>query len=198
MKAEWGQKLTVFLKNRKKEQIVTILLIAALAVVIFLPTPDAERKKKADTGTEALSAVQEVAQAESDTEQTRHRMEDELSNILSKVEGVGSVQVAITLETTGKKTVEKDAPDSSSSLSATTGDGSQESMSAATEEKTVYTTESDGAQVPYVVSETLPQVRGVLVIAEGGGDPVIIEEIQEAVMALFHLEAHKIKVMKKK
>jgi len=49
-----------------------------------------------------------------------------------------------------------------------------------------------------VVSETLPQVRGVLVIAEGGGDPVIIEEIQEAVMALFHLEAHKIKVMKKK
>ena len=49
-----------------------------------------------------------------------------------------------------------------------------------------------------MVSETLPQVRGVLVIAEGGGDPVIIEEIQEAVMALFHLEAHKIKVMKKK
>ena len=116
MKAEWGQKLTVFLKNRKKEQIVTILLIAALAVVIFLPTPDAERKKKTDTGTEAPSTVQETVQAESDTEQIRHRMEDELGNILSKVEGVGSVQVAITLETTGKKTVEKDAPDSSSSL----------------------------------------------------------------------------------
>lgn len=149
-------------------------------------------------GASDLGEALEAEQAENDTEQIRHRMEDELGDILSKVEGVGSVQVAITLETTGKKTVEKDVPDSTSSQSATTGDGSQESNSAATEEKTVYTTESDGAQVPYVVSETLPQVRGVLVIAEGGGDPVIIEEIQEAVMALFHLEAHKIKVMKKK
>ncbi len=198
MKSEWRQKLAVFLKNRKKEQIVTVLLIAALAVVIFLPTSDTGKRREADMGASDLGEALEAEQAENDTEQIRHRMEDELGDILSKVEGVGSVQVAITLETTGKKTVEKDVPDSTSSQSATTGDGSQESNSAATEEKTVYTTESNGAQVPYVVSETLPQVRGVLVIAEGGGDPVIIEEIQEAVMALFHLEAHKIKVMKKK
>lgn len=198
MKKEWGQRLTVFLKNRKKEQVVTLLLIAALAVVIFLPTSSGERKKEAEPQTDEPVAAQEEIRTESDVEQTRHRMEAELGAILSQVEGVGSVQVAITLETTGKKTVEKDAPDSSSRLSATTGDGSQESDSASTEEKTVYATESDGTQIPYVVSETLPQVRGVLVIAEGGGDPVIIEEIQEAVMALFHIEAHKIKVMKKK
>lgn len=198
MKKEWKQKLAFFLKNRKREQIVTVLLLAALAVVVFWPTPDTGKKKAAGPEAEEPAAVRETVQAESDTEQMRHRMEAELGDILSKVEGVGSVQVAITLETTGKKTVEKDVPDSSSSLSSTGGDGSQESTSASAEEKTVYTTESDGAQIPYVVSETLPQVRGVLVIAEGGGDPVIIEEIQEAVMALFHLEAHKIKVMKKK
>lgn len=198
MKGEWKQKLTFFLKNRKKEQVVTLLLIAALAVVVFLPASDTGKKKAVTPDAEEPDTARAAAQTENDTEQMRRRMEAELGDILSKVEGVGSVQVAITLETTGKKTVEKDVPDSSSSLSATTGDGSQESVSASAEEKTVYTTESDGAQVPYVVSETLPQVRGVLVIAEGGGDPVIIEEIQEAVMALFHLEAHKIKVMKKK
>ncbi|HCT90306.1 MAG TPA: stage III sporulation protein AG [Lachnospiraceae bacterium] len=198
MKTEWKQKLTLFFRSRKKEQVVTVLLIAALAVVIFLPASDTGKEKASGSQKDPVDTAPETVRAESDTEQLRHRMEDELGDILSKVEGVGSVQVAITLETTGKKTVEKDVPDSSSSLSATTGDGAQESTSAATEEKTVYTTESDGAQVPYVVSETLPQVRGVLVIAEGGGDPVIIEEIQEAVMALFHLEAHKIKVMKKK
>ena len=42
------------------------------------------------------------------------------------------------------------------------------------------------------------QVTGVLVSAEGGGDPVVVKNIQEAVMALFQLEAHKIKVMKMK
>ena len=42
------------------------------------------------------------------------------------------------------------------------------------------------------------QVTGVLVSAEGGGDPVVVKNIQEAVMSLFQLEAHKIKVMKMK
>ena len=42
------------------------------------------------------------------------------------------------------------------------------------------------------------EIRGVVVVAKGGGDPVIQRQIQEAVMALFHVEAHKIKVMKMK
>lgn len=42
------------------------------------------------------------------------------------------------------------------------------------------------------------QVTGVLVSAQGGGDPVVVKNIQEAVMSLFQLEAHKIKVMKMK
>lgn len=41
-------------------------------------------------------------------------------------------------------------------------------------------------------SEEYPAVRGVLVIAEGGGNPVTIQEIQEAVMALFQVGANKI------
>ena len=41
-------------------------------------------------------------------------------------------------------------------------------------------------------------MTGVLVSAEGGGDPVVVKNIQEAVMSLFQLEAHKIKVMKMK
>lgn len=41
-------------------------------------------------------------------------------------------------------------------------------------------------------------VKGVLIVAEGANDPVTVEKIQESVMALFQIEAHKIKVMKMK
>lgn len=41
-------------------------------------------------------------------------------------------------------------------------------------------------------------VQGVLVVAEGADDPVTVQKIQESVMALFQVEAHKIKVMKMK
>ena len=62
----------------------------------------------------------------------------------------------------------------------------------------MYEEKEDGSQTPYITSETFPEIRGVLVVAEGGDNPVLVQQIQEAVMALFHVEAHKIKVLKMK
>ena len=42
------------------------------------------------------------------------------------------------------------------------------------------------------------EVRGVLIAAEGASDPVVVQKIQQSVMALFQIEAHKIKIMKMK
>ena len=42
------------------------------------------------------------------------------------------------------------------------------------------------------------KVTGVLICAQGAEDSVTVRKIQEAVMALFQIEAHKIKVMKMK
>lgn len=42
------------------------------------------------------------------------------------------------------------------------------------------------------------KVTGVLIAAEGADDSVTVQNIQEAVMALFQVEAHKIKIMKMK
>ena len=39
-------------------------------------------------------------------------------------------------------------------------------------------------------------ITGVLIAAQGADDPVTVREIQQAVMALFQVEAHRIKVIK--
>ena len=41
------------------------------------------------------------------------------------------------------------------------------------------------------------RAKGVLVVAEGGGNAVVIRDITEAIQALFGVEAHKIKIMKR-
>ena len=63
-------------------------------------------------------------------------------------------------------------------------------------EETVYEENEDNGKIPYVTAETNPQVEGVLVIAEGGGNGYIKQEIIEAAQALFGIDAHKIKIMK--
>ena len=42
------------------------------------------------------------------------------------------------------------------------------------------------------------QVEGVVVVAENGGNAVVVKQITEVVGALFHVDAHKIKVIASK
>ena len=54
----------------------------------------------------------------------------------------------------------------------------------------------DKEESPYVTNQYLPDVEGVLVVAQGGGNAVTVSDISDAVMALFNIEPHKIKIVK--
>ena len=54
----------------------------------------------------------------------------------------------------------------------------------------------DGGQGVYSAGET--EVTGVLIVAEGADNAVTVQKIQQAVMALFQIDAHKIRIMKMK
>ena len=184
------EKFQAALRKMKKEQIVVWLLLLALVIVIFWP---------AGSGKETASGETEVPEQKAQEIQSQEEaMEQALADTLAQVDGVGAVRVALTLESTNRKIVEKDVPDSQSSETRTSGDETSENNSFSQEESTVYERDGSGAETPYVVSEEYPAVRGVLIVAEGGDNPVVVQEIQEAVMALFGVDAHKIKVMKMK
>lgn len=191
---EWQERMRLFLKSRKKEQLLTAFLVAAILLLAFWPSKSRDDSDSQKTAQSALTETQQTA----DTTDERKNLEDQLKRMLEQVEGVGLVDVAVTLESTGTKTVEKDVPDSSSSSEKSGGGESEKNESKSTEEETVFLEDADGTKTPYVIRETMPEVRGVLVIAQGADDPRIVAEIKEAAMALFHLEAHKIKVMKMK
>ena len=51
--------------------------------------------------------------------------------------------------------------------------GTRESESARQEESTVYITDSEGNRTPYISQTTQPEIEGVTVVAQGGGDALI-------------------------
>lgn len=55
---------------------------------------------------------------------------------------------------------------------------------------------SEDESVSFYGEESMPKVEGVLIAAKGAGNSVVERNIQQAVMALFPVEAHKIKIMK--
>ena len=126
-------------------------LLAAIGVVLLLPTGT----KK--TGEETEQPQETAARPAGDAG-------------LSVQDGVGAVHVVVTLESTGKKIVEKDVPTRSTTEENKKGEETGSVTSSSQDEATVYEKTQNGAETPYVVSEEYPAVRGVLVIAEGGDD----------------------------
>lgn len=171
MKGRWKDVLKKCWPPRK-DQLLILILLGLLLAVIAIPTEEKKQTEKADEPDETLDT-----ELPTDYET---RMEQRLEELLSQVEGMGRVRVMLTFEGTGEKQVEKDE---------------QFTADSSTEE-TIYEENEDNGKIPYVTAETNPQVEGVLVIAEGGGNAYIKQEIIEAAQALFGIDAHKIKIMK--
>ena len=191
---QWWEQIRSFGKQRKKEQLLTAVLVVVILLLAFWPSAaDHEEQEK-----QQIEEVQPQVEATETNADERKKLEDDLKRILLQVDGVGEVDVAVTMESTGRKLVEKDVPLSESSVDETGNGTNSKKESKNSEEATVYLENADGTKAPYVIEETMPVVRGVLVVAQGADDPQVVAEIKEAAMALFHLEAHKIKVMKRK
>ena len=181
------------LKNKiTKENMLVVALFGILLLVIGIPVEKEERSEKEE--------VEETVEIENgQTESYEEKTEEKLQNLLRKIEGVGQVSVMITWVTSEEMVVEKDIPSEMDNMKEkdSTG-GSRETISSAQQENTVYDTDQDGKKTPYVVMHRLPKVGGVMVVAEGGGNAAVQKNITEVIMALFGIEAHKIKVVKMK
>lgn len=170
----------------RRDQWILFLLVGILLTVLVLPSsPQEETKDDPAAGAAELLAADTISD-----------MENRLEEILSHMEGAGRVKVMITQKATGKKIVEKDSPVSERQILEEGGSENRSTSEKDQEEATVYEKDSSGSQQPYVIQETAPSVEGVLVLAEGGDNGVVVKNITDAVMALFGLEVHKIKVMK--
>lgn len=179
---------TKFEWKLKKNQLMLTLLVGILLIVIAMPVKKTKTKDvPVEAGTE-----------NSYEDEYEEAVERKLEEVLREVEGVGNVKVMVTFQSSSEKIIEKDQATNSQTVTESDKQGGKrETKEAQDSEATVYNSTSGGEQTPYVTKEVNPKVEGVVVIAEGGGNAVVIKNITEAIQALFDVDTHKIKVMKR-
>lgn len=124
-------------------------------------------------------------------------LEESLEEILCTIEGVGKVRVMITLESSGETIVEKDInTERNGTTEVDSAGGSRNTTDLSSSEQTIYLKGQGNADTPYIKKVLSPRVAGVVVSAEGGGNAQIVQNITEAIQALFGIEVHKIKIVK--
>ena len=140
----------------------------------------------------------QISGGSQDTSDYEAYLEEKTARTLQHVEGVGKAEVMITLKSGAQKIIEKDQQSSSQTTEEEDSQGGTRTSNDISSDKTsVYEQNSDGSQSPYVSKELSPEIEGVVVIADGGDNAVVVKNITEAVQALFGVEAHKIKIMKR-
>ena len=191
---EWLSDLRLGKKVPKKNHLLILLLTGLLLFVAVVPFPTSNRadESEADSSSTAVTGIG------TDTGEYEAYLEKKTADILRQVDGVGEVTVMITLKSGGQKIIEKDQSGTSQTTEEADSAGGTRTVEDTTTDKTsIYEQKSDGSSVPYVSKELAPEVEGVVVIADGGDNAVAAQSITEAVQALFGVEAHKIKIMKR-
>lgn len=179
------EKILNKIKGCSRNQILILMLTGMLLVIIGIPVQEKQTETQ-QTNTELTLP-----------EQTKEeQLERRLEEILSQVSGIGKTKVMISLESDGQRIVEKDLEYTEGKEENAGENDTVISTQNSRTENTVYEKDVQGNEKPYITEELAPEITGVLVIAQGAGNAGIKTEITEAVMALFGVEAHKIKVMK--
>lgn len=161
---------------KDKHTYLAIFLIAILCLVIALPTGGKGSQKELDQMQEGQK-TQDSSEAVDET--AVEDLEGRLEEILEKIDGAGEVKVMITLADTGEQMVEKD-----------------EEVREDTRTQTTVFLKEGNLQTPFVSKVCTPKVEGVLVVAQGGADSIVKQEILNSVQSLFGIETHKITVAK--
>ena len=182
---------------KKKDRLIILLLGGVLLLIIALPVSDGDNRNTDRQTVASAEAYANGMQVE-DTEDYAAYLENKLESTLSKVKGVGRVKVMVTLEASSERIIEKDVSSESESVQETDSQGGNRStINSSSSQSTVYEGEGGGTSgTPYITKELTPVVEGVVIIAQGGDDAVAVQNITEAVQALFEIDTHKIKVMK--
>ena len=110
-------------------------------------------------------------------------LESRLEDILSTLRGAGRVRVLVTYSTAGERvaatvsTVDESVSETSGGAATTRSEQSRQMRQPAT-------VSGEGGQSPIILVEKEPEIRGVIVVAEGAADPAVRLSLQRAVQAV--------------
>lgn len=173
-----------------------VIIFLAGIFLIIVSFPDLLSQKEGSK-TEEQKAIQATGVREQNADDYAAVLEAKLKMVLKKAEGVGDTDVMITLKSSKERVTLKDTPYQQETVNETDSTGGTRISSNVNKgDESVMVSGGSGGTEPYVVKEIEPEIEGVVVIAEGGDQQIVIAEIIDAVQVLFDVPAHKIKVMK--
>ena len=185
--------------KRKIENLVFLVIILIITVVIinYVWSGEKSSNKKVTNSTGKQLATTNSSQtfASSQNSSTENiSLEEKLEDILSKIEGVGSVKVFINYSESSETVAMYNENSKTSTTEETDKSGGTRKVEQTDSQKEVIYQEQNGTKTPIVQKTVEPKIEGAIITAKGAGDINVKTSIIQAVEAATGLATHKIQV----
>ncbi|BCV25126.1 hypothetical protein [Gelria sp. Kuro-4] len=184
--------------NLDRATLIKLSLLAGLGLVLLvtgrLIKSPATRPAPAESGGESYPTGTAVPVTGAGYQKN---LEAQLAATLSQIAGAGQVIVQVSLEGGGSVSYATNSQQEVRSTEEKDPAGTTRTSQETRNEAQVVMARAGGEERPVVAGETLPAVRGVLVVASGARDPGVKEQLAQAVQVLLGLPAHKVMVLEK-
>ncbi|MBW7573467.1 stage III sporulation protein AG [Caproiciproducens faecalis] len=187
------EKETILSKLAGNDFYRKIIIVAGLVGIAFIFLSSYLNNYHTDN-TKTVSSQPTVT-----AEQYAEELETSLTDLVTRIQGAGAAKVLVTLERSTQyvyATEEKKSNQTTEDKS----DGSTTKNEANDNTETTYilVKDADGAQKALAVTEVQPIIKGVVVVCDGGDNPVVQQDIISAVTTALDITSVRVCVIKAK
>lgn len=183
--------------KKKIENIVVFILILIITVIIInvIWNGDNNKEEQVTDSNKKLATTNEVTMETSNNE---YNIDSQLEEILSKIDGVGNVNVMITYSQTSQTVPLYNEETTVRDTEETDQEGGTRKITESDSKKDVVYKESSGEKEPITQSIVSPKIEGAIITAQGANNADVKTNIIQAVEAVTGLSVHKIQVFEMK
>ncbi len=182
--------------NKRKIENLVLFLILLIITVIAINTIWGNKKedvKQEDTNSSYKQLAESIDNS-NNQQFDEYNLEQSLEDILSKIAGVGKVQVLVTYSETSEVVAMYNEKNTSSNTEETDTNGGVRKIEETDTNKEIIFEDKDGEKTPITQKVVMPKIEGAIITAEGANNANIKTNIIQAVSAATGLSAYRIQV----
>lgn len=186
--------------NKKKiENLVFFIVVLIITIVVINVIWNGNKKtnnQETNTDNKKLAESQNTLSGTSDIQNsnTQNELETKLEKILSKIQGVGEVQVCINYQESAEVVALYNENSKTSSTEETDTSGGTRKIEETDTQKDIIYKEDNGEKTPITKKIVQPKIEGAIITAKGANNAKTKTSIIQAVEAVTGLATHKIQV----
>ena len=190
-------------KNNKKkiENLVFFVIVLIITIVVINIIWNGDKKSSDEDIENTSLRSKQLAKQDTNANNTieassesTNELEIKLEKILSKIQGVGEVNVFINYSESSEIIPMYNENTKTSNTQETDTSGGTRTIEESDSQKEIIYEENDGEKTPITQKVVEPKIEGAIITAQGAGNADVKSSIIQAVEAVTGLATHKIQV----